>query len=789
MASVVGPKTLKAYQDGTLDPERRAALDKYLASGEMVMPEGVSMASPSAAASAQPAPPATPEPGLMERLGEMVTGSKRRTPETEAAPDWSQIPEWTDLGTLKNVAALAASPEEALQILTANSPGMRVRKDEKGNLFAFSPKAGKEFAVKPGLDFGDVVRAGAVLPMYAAGAASGGIPAMMGREALLQSGVEVAQAASGGEFNPTDIAAAGLTAGAIPVAQAAGQAVRRGVSRAANIALDAIPGSTTRQAAEAAAAPVVADVVAPVAVKGAPIDDVKLAEMAKRASQGNPAAMRQLAEAVAVDPAAVESAKRLGIELPADVLSDSEQIRSALGGVRGKVGSEAEAAWQRTVKEASDKADEVVQAFDGAPSPGAVSDKVLASLQASRDALKAEAKTLYNSVDEVIKPSAPVTLDNVDEVIRQSLKDLDGDVSALSEGERMMMRLAERGRVNPDMPAQAGRATHEALKRVKADLQRAVRMGDGPFVSNDQRRLKILEQAIKADELANAERIGGAVVRDKVRLAHQMTAKQKGLEDRMVGAFGRDKEGSVAALMQGAIADASKGNSARLTKLLKAVPQDLHGEVLMTALSSATRAKQGVAEAGFGFSEFAKTYAGLRAKGNEPIFAQLSKSLGPERSAALRDLFEISKRITSARANVKQTGKANQPFMQALEAESLVQRIAGSAMGKAAAVGIGGAGGGGLGAVGANALLASIAKGDKDVVAKVGKMLISPEFSALAVELATNPTVKKETVRRVVNSQRWRDFAKAANVPREPKAAEKWLTAALQAARQTKGEQ
>ena len=785
MASVVGPKTLKAYQDGTLDPERRAALDKYLASGEMVMPEGVSMAP----ASAQPAPPATPEPGLIDRLGEMVTGSRRRTPETEAAPDWSQIPEWTDLGTLKNVAALAASPEEALQILTANSPGMKVRKDEKGNLFAFSPKAGKEFAVKPGLDFGDVVRAGAVLPMYAAGAASGGLATIMGREALLQGGVEVAQAASGGEFNPTDIAAAGLTAGAIPVAQAAGQAVRRGVSRAANIALDAIPGSTTRQAAEAAAAPVVADVVAPVVAKGAPIDDVKLADLARRASEGNTAATRQLAEAVAVDPAAVESAKRLGIELPADVLSDSEQIRSALGGVRGKVGSEAEAAWQRTVKEASDKADEVVQSFDGAPSPGAVSDKVLASLQASRDALKTEAKTLYQSVDEVIKPSAPVTLDNVDEVIRQSLKDLDGDVSALSEGERMMMRLAERGRVNPDMPAQAGRATHEALKRVKADLQRAVRMGDGPFMGNDQRRLKILEQAIKADELANAERLGGAVIRDKVRLAHQMTAKQKGLEDRMVGAFGRDKEGSVAALMQGAIADASKGNSARLTKLLKAVPQDLHGEVLMTALSSATRAKQGVAEAGFGFSEFAKTYAGLRAKGNEPIFAQLSKSLGPERSAALRDLFEISKRITSARANVKQTGKANQPFMQALEAESFVQRIAGSAMGKAAAVGIGGAGGGGLGAVGANALFTLIAKGDKDVVAKVGKMLISPEFSALAIERATNPTVKKETVRRVVNSQRWRDFAKAANVPREPKAAEKWLTAALQAARQTKGEQ
>ena len=772
----MGPKSLAAYTDGTMPAEKRAAVRRLVQSGALIVPEGFSLE----------------EPGMMTRAGaavkgvaDLVTGNDRRTPETEAAPDWMTMPSTAKLTEVAGMAFLSASPEEALQILQANVPGVTIRKDAKGNLFATDPMDQKEYAVKPGFRMTDIPRAVvSAAPFFATGGAAS-IPAMMGREALVQGGIEVAQTASGGEFNPLDIAAAGLTAGIVP-----GAAALKGKAGAvANRVLDAIPGSTTRQAAEAAAAPVVADVVAPVVAKGAPIDDVKLADLARRASEGNTAATRQLAEAVAVDPAAVESAKRLGIDLPADVFSESEQIRSALGGVRGKVGSEAEAAWQRTVKEASDKADEVVQAFDGAPSPGAVSDKVLASLQSSRDALKDEAKALYQSVDEVIKPSAPVTLDNVDEVIRQSLKDLDGDVSALSEGERMMMRLAERGRVNPDMPAQAGRATHEALKRVKADLQRAVRMGDGPFMSNDQRRLKILERAIKDDELANAERIGGAVVRDKVRLAHQMTAKQKGLEDRMVGAFGRDKEGSVAALMQGAIADASKGNSARLTKLLKAVPQDLHGEVLMTALSSATRAKQGVAEAGFGFSEFAKTYAGLRAKGNEPIFAQLSKSLGPERSAALRDLFEISKRITSARANVKQTGKANQPFMQALEAESLVQRIAGSAIGKAAAVGIGGGAGGGLGAVGANALLASIAKGDKDVVAKVGKLLISPEFSALAVELATNPTVSPAAVRKVANSQRWRDFAKAANMPRDPKSGERFLTAALQAARQTRGEQ
>lgn len=788
-------ESLDSYTSGEMPANRRAEMRRLVQSGALIVPDGFSLE----------------EPGMMTRagaavdqaagaIGEMVTGSQRRTATTEAASDITMSPEWRAIegsglagpikasavvgdqvkgaaltvadaltgglaGGVKRLSATAASPAEQFQIILANNPNLKPETDEKGNRF-FRSANGQIYSEQPGLRLTDVPRIAANMAAFIPAGGATTVGGALLANAGTQAALEAAQAASGGEFNAGEVVLAGLGGAAVPAAGkiAAGVKAARG----------AVPA-----AAEAV------EVVA----KGAPIDDVKLADLARRASEGNTAATRQLAEAVAVDPAAVESAKRLGIELPADVFSESEQIRSALGGVRGKIGSEAEAAWQRTVKEASDKADEVVQAFDGAPSPGAVSDKVLASLQASRDALKDEAKALYQSVDEVIKPSAPVTLDNVDEVIKQSLKDLDGDASALSEGERMMMRLAERGRVNPDMPAQAGRATHEALKRVKADLQRAIRMGDGPFMSNDQRRLKILERAIKDDELANAERIGGAVVRDKVRLAHQMTAKQKGLEDRMIGAFGRDKEGSVAALMQGAIADASKGNSARLTKLLKAVPQDLHGEVLMTALSSATRAKQGVAEAGFGFSEFAKTYAGLRAKGNEPIFAQLSKSLGPERSAALRDLFEISKRITSARANVKQTGKANQPFMQALEAESLVQRIAGSAMGKAAAVGIGGGAGGGLGAVGANALLTSIAKGDKDVVAKVGKLLISPEFSALAVDLVTNPTVSPAAVRKVVMSQRWRDFVKAAKMPRDPKSGEQFLTAAIQAARQTRGDQ
>jgi len=47
-------------------------------------------------------------------------------------------------------------------------------------------------------------------------------------------------------------------------------------------------------------------------------------------------------------------------------------------------------------------------------------------------------------------------------------------------------------------------------------------------------------------------------------------------------------------------------------------------------------------------------------------------TLGKDSSVVLRDLFEVSKRITDARANVLTTGKANQAFANA---EGLIGKV------------------------------------------------------------------------------------------------------------------
>lgn len=811
----IGPKTLQAYKDGTLDPARRADIDKAVAAGRAEIP-----------AEFQPAP-VVESPGIIDRvkafpsaIKEAVTGEKRRTAETEAAPDWSQIPEWEDLGTLKNVAALAASPREALQILQSNFPGMKVREDEKGNLFAFSPKAGREFAVKPGLDFGDVVRAGAMLPVYAATAATGGLPAIAAKEALVQTGVEAAQAGSGGEFNPTDIALAAATPVALAAGGAAKNAAGSALRKGLNAALDAVPGSTTRQVAgqvaedvtqvaaqgvddvtrvvpPPAAAPAAAagDVVGE-AARVAPVADTPdaIADLVRKANgSGKPAeeARAALAKALDVNPAAVKAAEDLGVQLPADVLADSVQMRNIIGSLRSKAGTQAEADFAKSMDEAVKRTDEVMAQLGADASPAAISDRVLSTLQQARGDLKAQAQKLYDQVDAVIKPAAPVTLESVDNVLRERIRDLGGDINALRPQERQLLALAEKARVRPDLPKQGARATYEVLREEKNLIGKALRREESPYGSMDERVLKRLYGALADDQLANIERLGGAELRQQARLANQLTAKQKGLEERLVRAFGKEGTGSIADLMQGALTSASKGNVKRLNDLLKVVPKEMQGEALLTAMNSLSRAKGGAAAGGFGFAEFAQLYRGLRAKGNEQVYAQVERAIGSERAKTLRDVYEISRRITDARAAVKTTGKANQDFMENLAAENLVGAIVNGPMGKRAAQGagaavgaaVGGLGGAAVGGEVAQAILSRVATGGKEQVAKAGVLLTSPEFQQLAIAAATkgadSPAIK-EAVRKVVSTKTWRDYASAVNLPRDPKTGERFLMAALQ---------
>jgi hypothetical protein len=762
----------------------------------------------------QAAPAEPPKMGFFESIGEMVTGSRRATTETQTLPEWTSMPELNQMSvaSLKTaLGTLLSNPQETVQILQANFPGAQVRQDAKGNFIIRSSVDQREYAIPPGLSVGDIPRVlGGLLAFTPAGRATT-IPGAIAAGAGTQAVIEATQAGTGGRFDTGEVVTAGAAGGAGQVVQrgiqAAAPAVKRTVQRvtgrapapaaptAASAARPAAPGARVEPTLEpmpaqpAAAAPAAAQAVPEQPIVQAAAQAVpeqpavqatteafeEVGDLVRKASgkgPGSAAAQSRLADLAQVNTEARAAAERLGMDLPFDVFSDNPQVRAAVGLTRSVAGGEAEAAWVNTVRNAITKADDVVQQFDaafieGRPAPGATSQRILDSLKGTQAQLAKDASTIYQRVDEAIPKTSTVQFPK----LTQTLDDVLAEVGekGLSAQEKKLYELA----TDPT-------ATYGRLLREKNLIGQAVAGKESPYGNMAAGDLKRLYAALADDQLTNVGDLGGDALRQELRAANLLTAKKKALENRIVGAFGKEIDGSVATLMQSAIKSAAKGDAAQFNKLMKVVPPELRKETIATALASVSSSGRAAQEGAFGFAEFAKTYRGLRA--NPPVYKQVVETLGKDADAVLRDLYEVSKRITDARAQVLTTGKANQALVESLKAEGLVGKVMQSTMAQRAVTGAAAmVPGGGLVAPD---IVNFMAKGNADAVKAAGKLFASDEFQKLAIEAATKAEPSTAAIRRTAMSKAFGDFAKAAKLPQSLDARVQWLQSAVQTGRQ-----
>lgn len=199
------------------------------------------------------------ETGFFEGIVETVTGAERSTPEIEALPEWTTMPELNELslaGARTGIGTMFTSPEESVQIIQANYPGVQVRQDSKGN-YILRSQNGQEYAIKPGFRWSDVPRAiGGILAFTPAGRATT-VAGTAGGSALTQAGIEATQAAAGGQFDTGEIAiAGGFGAGGKVIEQALPAAVSavRGARREAPVA-PAAPTTPVSRVTEELVAP------------------------------------------------------------------------------------------------------------------------------------------------------------------------------------------------------------------------------------------------------------------------------------------------------------------------------------------------------------------------------------------------------------------------------------------------------------------------------------------------------------------------------------------------------
>ena len=506
-----------------------------------------------------------------------------------------------------------------------------------------------------------------------------------------------------------------------------------------------------------------------------------IGDLSRKAATGSTAAREKLADKASINPEDFASAQRLGIDLPADVFSENYQVKSAAGLSRSQVASEAESLWNTTVQNAVNKADEIFARdigatyVEGVPSVGVVSSNVLNTLKDSMETLKRSAVTVMNEVDALVPLSTQVQLNNLTDTLNKITSEVrPGGLSTVES--KLLAMLAE------------GDITYGRLKREK-DLMRQAKEGkESPYGSMQESALKRLYSALQEDQLEIVGSIAGPDVRQNLRVANQTYAKGIAIGKRIVTAFGKEGDGSIANLMLSAIKSASKGDSAKFTKLIKVVPPELQKEVVATALAGVARASSGRVKGGFGFNQFADLYRGLRA--NTPVYKVVAEALGKDADALLRDLYSVANRVATAQALVLTTGKANQALVQAMTAEGLVAKVMQNTVSRAAAHAAA-ASAGPIGGAAMSMVLDKLGTGNKDALKAAGALFNSEEFKALAVAAATKPEVPPALVRRVAVSPAFQKFVANSTVPmpRGISQLEAWIFNAVQQGTQTQSDE
>lgn len=479
----------------------------------------------------------------------------------------------------------------------------------------------------------------------------------------------------------------------------------------------------------------------------------EIGALAQQAARGSKQATQALAFEARSNPEAAAAAERFGVSLPADVLSDNPSVKAAAGLTRSKVASEAEGLWARKVAEVRDRADALIQKIGSGDNIATVSDSVKSSLQSTRQALDDQASALYGEVDAAVKPSTNAVVSNTVSALNKTIEDM-GGIEGMTPQERQLY-----GLVTSDQ-----RVTYARLQREKSLIGKALARQDSPYSSLDKATLSRLYGALADDQMATVSATGDAALAEKLKAANGFTTQRKALEEKMVGVFGKDLEGSIAGKVLGAMKSGVAGDVGGFVRIMKVVPEGLRKDVVVSALSNLSKSRR-ASQPGFGLAEFSKAWGAIRE--NKPMRSAIGVQIGPDGMQMLDDLNSVATRIQAADSYVLRTGKANQAIEDAMNANGLVRGVLESSIGKraakAASIGAGSLVAGPGGAVAADALTATLMGAKPDMAAKAGKLFASDEFAAAALE-AGKGSISPATAERLSRSAAFKAWAKEAGI-------------------------
>ena len=652
------------------------------------------------------------KPGIVESIGNMFTGADRETRATQELPELesalvggdaagflSTLPTG-DAAKLAGAIATTSDPSERAKMLQSASPDFGIQYDPKGNIIAANNKTGQRVVLnKPGLSASDLFpasgRVAASIPLASGGAPLAAAASMGAKEGAITAAQEGYQASQGGDFDAgnviADMALGGLSE-FIP--SFIGKMKNKTGAQADELTQEAIQAEAGR-------------ITNPASAEAQAAKSNELASEIATQSQKRKQDLSQSAGDVMADTKTIEAAERIGVaeDLTPGMISNNPIYKDIEGALRAKGGSELSVQGENAISKVAQKADDLITEFGGDIDKAALSQNVKQKVGNTINDLGAIESEAYDQVSKLTSPTQKVDMTDVYMGLQQEADNLGGN-QFLEPFEKRLLKLSES---NP---------SYALIDKERKKIGAALHKKQGAYKDMDSGRLKRM-YGLLTD--AQGTSLSDDAL-DAWNAAKAVTVKRKGLEDSSVKLFGKNLTDAITPKVGGALNKLAKSDYKQFDELINALPdREMREQVVLSSLNDVFTAGSRK-EKQMNIPGFVDWYESL--KRQPQLMKRVTDNLPSGAPKRLQDIYTVTKAMRDANSRVVKTGVAAETLSGLDKYEGMLEKIykatpnipgidQGLALTKAMGL-----------------------AGKEPATASADKLISSPEFKRMAVELA-----------------------------------------------------
>jgi hypothetical protein len=505
-----------------------------------------------------------------------------------------------------------------------------------------------------------------------------------------------------------------------------------------------------------------------------PLTQEEAGTLLRRAALGNESARRQLMRRAETNPRVAEIASGLGMDLPFEVLVQSDSMKNILGYLRSQPTSPAEVAWSQQSQNVLRRVEELFNEFNATADLGDLSRRTLDKLQVTKKDLDDLGEgILTNQVRPLVPRDSDIdaqpAIDYIDQIIanagREGFDALDRDL------QRLYTRLT------------SGDMTYDSLNKERRRIGKQINsFKQNAYLDADDQDVRGLYSVLRQAQMATIEQVAGADVARLADKAFEHLEAGHKIAGLVTQGFGKDAKGSIAQRLQTAlgsgagVSGVARGNDAPLRKLMEIIPEDMQGEALLSGIFSIGRKGGGPSlrisgddldekfVEPFNFTKFSQFMNGLNRE--QATKNYIFSKLPPGAGEMLDNLTVIANRFREQSEFKRNTGVANNILMQIQAQGMLSQVLQNTAVQSGVLATLGSASGEVAAAAGAALpfLMRSLAKAPKKNVDAVNDFVGTTEFQDLILDVAASPQTRRERIENVMATPEYQRWAKVVGI-------------------------